>query len=92
MAFGVHELRNHLDMRLNEIERKLEQMATRADFDALKATLKTEIQTIVQSVADLKAQLAAGQPITDQDLTDLQSDIDALTGGPTPVPTPAPGP
>jgi len=78
---------------LARIEEAIKQLATRADFDALKSTLKTDIQSIVQSVADLKTQLAAGNPITDQDLQDLQDDVNLLTGQtPTPQPSPAPSP
>jgi hypothetical protein len=106
VAFGIDSLRRYLERSivnidavlasqlraLTRLESAAASMATRADFDALKATLKADIQTIVQSVADLKAQLAAGDPITDQDLQDLQDDVNTLTGQPAPTPTPTPAP
>ena len=66
---------------LERLERKGKQMATRADFDALKAELKVDVATIVQKVADLQAKLTAGDQITDQDLTDLRDLTTTLTGG-----------
>ncbi len=83
---GVMLQLNNMTGQLARLERNVNALATRAEFDQLKATLKADIAAIVQSVADLKAQLANGQPITDADLTDLQADIDTLTGGPAPVP------
>jgi len=85
----ILHLLESIDHRLQAIEGKMTPMATRADFDQLKQTLKADIAVIVQAVADLKAQLANGSPITDQDLSDLQADIDTLTGG-APVPPPTP--
>ena len=80
-----------IETTLASLERMMCNMATRAEFDALKAELKQDIATIVQSVKGLQAQLAAGEPITDQDLADLQDDINTLTGG-APVPDPRPRP
>ena len=82
----ILHLLESVDHRLQAIEGTVCHLATRADFDALKAELKADVQTIVQAVADLKAQLANGNPITDQDLQDLQDDINTLTGGGTPPP------
>ena len=68
-------------------------MATRDEFNSLKAELKQDIHAIVQKVTDLQNQLAAGNPITDQDMQDLRDDITDLTGGgPQPGPQPAPSP
>lgn len=54
-------------------------MVTREQLDAAKVELAQAINDatarVVATIADLKAQLAAGQPITDQDLNDLQADM-----------------
>ena len=109
MAFGIDALRKFIERAveqmqatlacqsraLQRLESAVAHMATRADFDNLKAELKQDIQAVVQTVTDLRNQLANGNPITDQDLQDLQDDINPLTGNapsPTPGPAPAPSP
>lgn len=70
-------------------------MPTRAEFDALKAALlkaiddaKTRVTTDIQALRD---QIAAGDPVTDQDLADLQAGLDEVaTIDPASVPAPSP--
>lgn len=61
-------------------------MATRADFDALKAELKQDVDAIVQKVNDLEAKVAGGDQITDADIADLKALTTELTGGTPPTP------
>lgn len=73
-------------------------MPTRAELDAAKQALSQEIQTVAshisnlnQQVAALQQQLAGGNPITAEDLADLQADLQALQATdllPGPPPTP----
>lgn len=65
-------------------------MPTRADFDAAKAALSAEITAVVQAISDLRAQLAAGNQITDQDLADIVGDNTQLLGTVPAPPTPPP--
>jgi BMFP domain-containing protein YqiC len=102
MAFGITELRHHLDARLDAIcnrldhlERILTDMPTRAEFDAAKAVLlqsitdaATRVTTDIQALRD---QLANGNPVSDQDLADLQTDVTAV-GAIDPVAVPPPTP
>ena len=64
------------------LERKVNAMPTRAEFDALKAQLLQAIHEATDRVAAdiqaLREQLKAGNPITDADLADLQADISAV--------------
>ena len=79
--FGIEALQRHLDRRLDDLERKLTHMPTRDELNAAKQQLKDAIAAEAQQVHDeiqsLRDQLAAGNPITDDDLKDLQS---AVTG------------
>ncbi len=65
--------------RLAHIEGKVKKLATRAELDAAKAELKQAIQDEASQVAaDIQAlrdQIARGEPITDQDLADIQEAI-----------------
>ena len=66
-------------------------MPTRQELDAAKVALKAEIDQVVQSINDLRTQLQQGQPITQQDLDDLQADLAELQGtNPQPAPPPPP--
>lgn len=65
-----------------EVERRLDKLATREELDAAKAQLMqgigdatTRVTTDIQALRD---QIKNGQPITDQDLADLQADITAV--------------
>ena len=85
------ELRQYLDCRFLEIKERLNTMPTRADIDAAKAQLQQAITDATTRVsADIQAlrdQIAAGNPVTDQDLADLQSDIASVANidaAPTP--------
>src|SRR5439155_580107 len=64
---------------LNRIERSLNNMPTRAEFDAAKAALGQAIADATARVtADIQAlrdQLANGNPVSDQDLADIQADL-----------------
>ncbi len=75
-----------LRAEIEEIEKEM--AITRAQWDALEAQLKAGITAILKEVADLKAQVAAGNPITQQDLDDLTQEITDLTGAPPVPPTP----
>lgn len=75
--------------KLDGLAERIMLMPTRADLDAAKQALSAEIQIVVQHVNELEAQIAAGQPITDQDIQDLKADLAALQGtDPTPTPSP----
>ena len=106
MALGITHL-THLVEKLQAdmtallclVERMETQMPTRADLDAAKAQLQQGITDAANRVATdiqaLRDQVANGQPITDQDLADLQADVQAVANidaAPTPAPGPAPGP
>jgi len=78
-------------------------MPTRDELNNAEANLKQAIADaagrVSQTINDLKGQLSAGEPITQADLDDLQSDIEALgqiapvdNPQPTPAPQPAPTP
>lgn len=96
-----HTLREYLSQqhggttaRLNRLEKVVKQMPTRAEFDAAKTALMQaitdETAQVTKAIQDLRDQLAAGNPITDQDLVDLQtatagvSNVDPDQVAPTP--------
>jgi len=89
----LNDLRKHLDHRLDGLERKMDHMPTREDLDKVKAELKAaiaaETEQVTAAVQELRDQLAAGSPITDADLSDLQEDI-AGVGNVLPDTPPAP--
>lgn len=70
-------------MALTELVKE-NQMSIRDDFDALMQQLKQaivdETTQVVAAIQSLKDQLAQGNPITAQDLTDLQGAIDKIKG------------
>jgi hypothetical protein len=103
----VADFRDHLDKTLshlrqeirageNRLERAVKAIPTRQEFDAAKQALgqaindaATRVQNDIQALRD---QLAAGNPITDQDLVDIQNDL-GLVGAIDPaVIPPPPGP
>ncbi len=70
--------------RLNLLERRVMDMPTRTEFDAAKAAVAqkisdcqgrvvNELQKQSDAIQALRDQLAAGNPVTDQDLADLQA-------------------
>jgi|GEM_PF-4622265 len=75
----LNDLRKHLDHRLDGLERKVSNIATRDELNKVKAQLKeaiaAETEQVTAAIQDLRDQLAAGSPITDEDLSDLQADI-----------------
>jgi hypothetical protein len=64
-------------------ERIVEEMPTRDEFDAAKQQLAQAINDattrVTTDIQTLRDQLAKGNPITDQDLADLQADIAAVS-------------
>ena len=84
----------HLRTIVHGLERVVKAIPTREEFDAAKAALgqaisdaATRITTDLQALRD---QIAAGNPVTDQDLADIQSDTTAL-GALDPAVVPPPG-
>jgi hypothetical protein len=76
--------------QLDRIERKLDQMPTRADMDAAKQALSQEIQVVVQHINDLEQKVQQGVPITQQDIDDLKTDLSTLQGTDQNPPPPTP--
>ena len=77
--------------RIEELRRKVDNMPTRADLDAAKQALSTEITNVVNHINQLEQQLQQGQPITDQDIQDLKADLAQLQGtDQQPAPPPPP--
>lgn len=67
---------------------------SRADFDTAKKAVMQAVNDLATRVAadiqSLKDQLAAGNPVTDQDLADLQADVTAIGQIDPPPPPPTP--
>lgn len=78
----VHELEEVVVAGFRRLERAVSKMATRADMEAMKAALveaiKDAANRVSTSIQELRDQINAGNPVTDQDLADLQADIDAI--------------
>lgn len=109
-AFGIDhafaKLQKHLDQLLQQqqqellaalgrLERKVDNMPTRADFDAAKAALGQAINDaatrITTDIQALKDAIANGNPVTQQDLDDLMADVTAVGNlDPAAVPPPTP--
>jgi hypothetical protein len=97
--FGIGELtklcrqlRTEMTAGFARLEGKLNQMPTRQEFDDAKAALgqaindaATRIATDIQALRDQ----IAGNPITDQDLADIQTDL-AKVGSLDPAVVPPP--
>lgn len=77
--FGIDALKKHLDRRLDDLERKLNHMPTREEFNAAKQQLKDAIAAETKQVSDaiqeLRDKLNSGATITDDDLAELQTDV-----------------
>lgn len=87
-----HQLEKTMEA-LNSIERKVDKVPSRQEFDQAKQALgqaindaATRVQNDIQALRD---QLAAGNPITDQDLVDIQNDL-GLVGAIDPAVIPPP--
>ena len=80
---------------LLRLEGVVDTMPTRADLDAAKAELGKQITDatvrVNTDIQGLRDQIAAGNPVTDADLADLQNDI-ANVAHIDPAPTPVPPP
>jgi hypothetical protein len=81
--------------QLEAIERAVNAIPTRADLDAAKAQLQQGItdatNRVVTDLQALRDQIAAGNPVTDQDIADIQADVAAVANidvAPTPAPAP----
>jgi hypothetical protein len=103
---AMKSLRDHLDTVLANLrqdmkagfaclERAVNNVPTRQDFDQAKQALGQAINDAATRInADLQAlrdQIAAGNPVTDQDIADIQADTTALGQlDPAVVPPPSP--
>lgn len=86
---GFRKLTEHIDRQhrkiheaLDCLERKVNAIPTREEFDQAKQALMTAITDattrVTTDIQALRDQIAAGNPVTDQDLADLQGDIAAV--------------
>jgi hypothetical protein len=80
----VNKQLNEVLKRLVSLERRLKKMPTRDELNAVKAELKQAIiDEATQVAADIQAlrdALAAGNPITDEDLADLKAAVQGVAG------------
>lgn len=84
------------DPRLDRILAQLESLMAsnadlKADLDDIKAgvaAVSTQLTAQAQSIADLKAQLAAGSPITQADLDALDAEAKEIRGALDPLVAP----
>ena len=101
-SFGIEALSTTLKQLAAEVkagrlvlERISSKMPTRADFDAAKQALAQAIadagQRVSTDIQALRDAIANGNPVTDQDLADLQADVLALASIDPAVVPPPPG-
>lgn len=106
LTHAVAAFRQHLDQLLAQhrqetqaalrcLERKVNDLPTRQEFDAAKQALGQAISDaatrITTDIQALKDAIAAGNPVTQQDLDDIMADTTAL-GNLDPASVPAPNP
>lgn len=56
-----------------------------ADLDKLKTDISAKLDALAKTIADLKAQIAAGSPVTQEQLDAVDAEVQAIDASLTPA-------
>ncbi len=86
----IQALLKHVIVQGDLLMAKVEDL--QADLDKLKADVSARLDALAATIADLKQQIAAGTPVTQEQLDALDAEVKAIDDSVSPPAPPAAGP